>query len=106
MLSYSKLSQRSWWIHDGKSLVSHRGESKRHPAFTAKWLSKILDTSGLQQWCHCPGKLNPADDGSHGLKAGAITQNCCWLNGPAFLLLSEDQWSEDIPKSKFAPDVT
>ena len=52
------------------------------------------------------GKLNPADDGSRGLKADAITPNCCWLNGPAFLVLSEDQWPEDIPKSKFAPDVT
>ena len=65
-----------------------------------------FDTSEPQQWRHCPGKLNPADDGSLGLRADAITSNCRWLNGPAFLLLSEDQWPEDISKSKFAPDVT
>lgn len=41
-----------------------------------------------------------------GLRADAITPNCRWSNGPAFLLLSEDQWSEDIPKSKLSPDVT
>ena len=83
-----------------------RGESKRHPAFTANRLSEILDASEPQQWHHCPGKLYPADDGSRGLKADAITPNCRWLNGPAFLLLSEDQWPEDIPKSKFTTDMT
>lgn len=45
-------------------------------------------------------------DGSRGLKEDAITPNCRWLNAPASLLLSEDQWPEDISKSKSAPDVT
>ena len=36
----------------------------------------------------------------------SITPSCRSLKGPAFLLLSEDQWPEDIPKSKFPPDVT
>ena len=46
------------------------------------------------------------DDGSRGFKADAITPNCRWLNGPAFLVLSEDQWPEDISKSKFTTDMT
>ena len=59
-----------------------------------------------QQCCHCPGKLNPANDGSHSLEADTITPNCCWFKGTAYLLLSEDQEPEDIPRSKFAPGLT
>ena len=101
-----KVSSTYYWSDSSVVICQIRGESKRHPAFTANRLSKFLDTSEPRQWRHCPGKLNPADDGSRGLKADAITPNCRWLNGLAFLLLSEDQWPEDILKSKFAPDVT
>ena len=100
-----EVSSTYYWSDSRAVIGQIHGESKRHPAFTANRLSEILDTSEPQQWRHCPGKLNPADDGSRGLRADAITSNCRWLNGPAFLLLSEDQWPEDISKSKFAPDV-
>ena len=36
--------------------------------------------------------------------SGAITSDSRWLNGRPFLLLSEDQWPEDIPKTKLSPD--
>ena len=35
----------------------------------------------------------------------AITSDSRWLNGPAFLLLPEDQWPEDIPKANPTPDL-
>ncbi|XP_074621676.1 uncharacterized protein LOC141880115 [Acropora palmata] len=100
-----EVSSTYYWSDSSAFIGQIHGESKRHPAFTANRLSEILDTSEPQQWRHCPGKLNPADDGSRGLRADMITSNCRWLNGPAFLLLSEDEWPEDISKSKFAPDV-
>ena len=86
-----EVSSTYYWSDSSAVIGQIHGESKRHPAFTANRLSEILDTSEPQQWRHCPGKLNPADDGSRGLRADAITSNCRWLNGPAFLLLSEDQ---------------
>lgn len=97
----------TYYRSDSSAVIGqiHR-DSKRHPAFTANRLSDILDTSELQQWSDCPGKLNHADDGSRGLKADAINPNCRWLNGPAFLLLSEDQWPEHISKSNFVPCET
>ena len=101
-----EVSSTYYWSDSSAVTGQIHGESKRHPAFTANRLSEILDTSEPQQWRHCPGKLNPADDGSRGLRADAITSNRRWLNGPAFLLLSEDQWPEHISKSKFAHDVT
>ena len=77
---------------DSRAVLGHiRGPSKRHPAFIANRLSEILDTSEPNLWLHCPGKLNPADDGSRGLRADAITSESCWLNGPALLLLTEDK---------------
>ena len=90
-----EISSTHYWSDSSAVIGQICGESNQHPAFTANRLSEILDAS--EQWCHCPGKLKPADDGSHGLKADAISPNCCWLNGPAFLLLSEDKWPEDIP---------
>ena len=84
-----------YWSDSSAVICQIRGESKRHPAFSAKMPSEILVTSEPQQWRHCPGKRNPTGDGSRGLKADAITPSCPWLNGPAFLLLSEDQWPED-----------
>ncbi|XP_022806184.1 uncharacterized protein LOC111343295 [Stylophora pistillata] len=101
-----EVSSTYYWCDSSAVIGQIRGESKRHPAFTANRLSEILDTSEPQQWRHCPGKLNPADDGSRGLKADSITPNCRWLNGPSFLLLLEYQWPEDVLKSMFAPDVT
>lgn len=92
-----KVSSTRLWTDSSSVLGQIRGRTKRHPAFIANRLSEILDHSEPEQWRHCPGKLNPADDGSRGLEASAITSNCRWLNGPAFLLLSEHQWPEDIP---------
>lgn len=67
-----------YWSDSSAVIALIHGESKQHPAFTTNRLSEILDTSEPQQWRHCPRKLNPADDGSRGLKADAINPNCCW----------------------------
>ena len=101
-----EVSSTYYWSDSSAVIGQIHGESKRYPTFTANRLSEILDTSGPQQWRHCPGKRNPADDGSRGLKADAINPNCPWLNGPAFHLLSEDQWPEDISKSNIVPCET
>ena len=77
------------WIH---------GESKRHPAFIANRVGEILDTTEPSQWNHCPGALNPADDGSRGLPVTAITSESRWLNGPVFLSLSEEKWPKGNSK--------
>ena len=86
-----EVSSTYYWSDSSAVIGQIHGQSKRHPAFTAKRLCEILYTSELQQWRESPGKLNPADDGSRGLKAAAINLNCRWLNGLAFLLQSEDQ---------------
>ena len=81
-----------FWTDSSTVFQWIRGESKRHPAFIANRIGEILDTTEPSQWNHCPGRLNPADDGSRGLPVTSITSESRWLNGPAFLLLSEDKW--------------
>ncbi len=100
-----EISSTHYWSDSSAVIGQIRGESKRHPALTTVRLL-IIHASEQQQWRHCPGERNPADDGSRGLKADAIAPSCRWLNGPAFRLLSEDQLPEDILNSKFATDVT
>ena len=73
-----------------------RGVSKRHPAFIAHRIGEILDLTDPSQWNHCPGPLNPADDGSRGLPITSITSSSRWLNDPAFLLLPEEKWLKGI----------
>ena len=70
------------------------GVSKRHPAFIANQIGEILDSTDPCQWNHCPGPLNPADDGSRGLSVTSITSGSRWLNGLAFLLLPEEKWQK------------
>ena len=48
-------------------------------------------------WRHCPGELNPADDASRGLSARQLLTNERWLQGPAFLLNSEENWPSQEP---------
>lgn len=75
-----------------------RGESKRHPAIIANRVGEILDTAEPSQWNHCPGALNPGDDGSRGLPVTAITSESRWLNVPVFLTLSEERWPKGNSK--------
>ena len=94
-----------FWSDSIAVLGQLRGSSKRNPAFIANRLSEILDTSELNQWRHCPGKRNPADDGSRGLRTDAVTSESRWLNGPAFLVLPEDKWPENVPQTKPTLDL-
>ena len=75
-----------------------RGESKRHPAFIANRIGEILDMTEPSQWNHCPGPLNPADDGSRGLPVRSIGSEKRWLNGPAFQHLPEEKWPKGNSK--------
>ena len=63
-------------------------------AFTHR-VSEIHDTTDPTQWRHAPGHWNPADDCTRGLRAADLDKRCRWLNGPAFLSKSEEDWPQD-----------
>ena len=53
-------------------------------------LSEILEGSSPRQWRHVPGAANPADDASRGFHPAELFSDHRWLDGPNFLLLSEE----------------
>ena len=92
-----------YWTDSSSVFQWIRGVSKRHPAFIANRIGEILDSTEPNHWNHCPGQLNPADDGSRGLPVSSITSGSRWVNAPAFLHLPEERWPKgnvklEIPK--------
>ena len=67
-------------------------ETKRFHRFVATRLEEIHEQTTPQQWCHVPGTLNPADDGSRGLPIEAFQPSCRWWCGLEFLWQTEDRW--------------
>ena len=61
--------------------------------------NRVGETRDLtaEQWRHCPGKLNPADEVSRGLEMNESLKNERWLKGPSFFCRSEDH----RPETKF-----
>ena len=70
-------------------------ESRRLQTYVANRVWEIRDLTAAEQWRHCPGKVNPADDASRGLEMQEFLKNERWLKGPSFLHRSEDHWPEN-----------
>ena len=49
--------------------------------------------SFAQEWKHIPGKFNPADHGTKGLKPTELEEK--WLQGPKFLFQDPEHWNFD-----------
>ena len=55
-------------------------------------VEEILKLSSKDECIFCPGKLNPADLPSHGLKGQELLESkVCW-NGTEFLYGAENEW--------------
>ena len=52
------------WKDSTRVLQWLRGSEKRQQIFVADRVAEILENSNVRQWWHCPGELNPADDGT------------------------------------------
>ena len=78
-----------------------RNETKRFHTFVANRVAEIRDVTNVNQWRHCPGKLNPADDASRRLRTQKLSTQHRWWRGPEFLWQSEECWPDakvgDIP---------
>ncbi|XP_068675524.1 uncharacterized protein [Montipora foliosa] len=69
-------------------------ESRRFQTYVANRVTEIRELTVPEQWRHCPGKLNPADDVSRRLLMKEFQNNERWLNGPSFVWKTEDHWPE------------
>ena len=55
-------------------------------------MAEIREVISPDQWRHCPGKVNPADDASLGLKPQKLSCQYRWWGGPEFLWEAEECW--------------
>ena len=81
-----------FWTDSMITLFSIHNETKRFQTYVANRLNEIREKTDKEQWRHCPGKLNPADDCSRGLDAQQFLDNERWLKGPNFLWGAEREW--------------
>lgn len=95
------ISETTFWTDSTITLFCIRNENKRFKTYVANRINEINEATDVDQWRHCPGKLNPADDCSRGLDPQQFLANERWLRGPQFLWEREEHWPqnkvEDIP---------
>ena len=71
---------------DSKVVLGYiHNQSRRFYTYVSNRVDKIRTVSSPNQWNFVPTNLNPADDGSRGLKVSNL-QDSKWLVGPQFLL--------------------
>ena len=73
-------------------------ESRRFHTFVTNRVAEIQDSTCPAQWRFVPGRLNPADDCTRGLRASEMTSDCRWVAGPAFLHQTEEHWPQEESK--------
>ena len=88
-LSY-RIDQEYFWTE--KSVLGYiSNESRRFHVFVANRVQEIQNSTSVEQWNHAETKQNPADEASRGVKSQELLHSR-WINGPAFLWKTEDQW--------------
>ncbi|XP_033102417.1 uncharacterized protein LOC117105401 [Anneissia japonica] len=81
-----------FWTDSTSVLQYFRNESRRFHTFVANRIEKIHAVSDPSQWRYVDTKSNPADEGSRGIHACEITEDCRWLRGPEFLWKADTEW--------------
>ena len=66
-----------------------QGNPPKWKQFVRNRVQEIIDLTCPTKWCHCPGKDNPADLLTRGVKASALISSELWLQGPNFVIDEE-----------------
>ncbi|XP_014672987.1 PREDICTED: uncharacterized protein LOC106813369 [Priapulus caudatus] len=74
-----------------------RGQSRPYKSFVANRVSEIQGSTDPSYWRHIPGEFNVADKVSRWIGVKDLEGD--WKNGPAFLLLPEEEWPKSIPRA-------
>ncbi|KAK3754248.1 hypothetical protein QZH41_020147, partial [Actinostola sp. cb2023] len=90
-----KFEKVIFWTDSMITLNYIQNETRRFQTYVANRITEIRELTSPDQWRHCPGKLNPADDVSRGLNMEEFLREERWLNGPTFLTECEDRWPEN-----------
>ena len=80
------------WTDSTTALQWIQGSDKRQQIFVAQRVAEILESTQASQWNHCPGPLNPADDGTRGIPLSEFSNKSRWFTGPKFICEPECNW--------------
>ena len=81
-----------FWTDSQTTLQYIHNETKRFQVYVANRVAEIREATSADQWKHCPGILNPADDASRGLRPQKLLDQGRWWKGPEFLWKPEEFW--------------
>ncbi|CAB4004829.1 Hypothetical predicted protein, partial [Paramuricea clavata] len=83
-----------YWTDSITTLYWIQGTSKEFKQFVENRVAEIRELSDVEGWRHVPGKSNPADLPSRGVRLEDLADNSlCW-NGPTWLHESEEHWPQ------------
>ena len=98
-----KISKATFWLDSQTTLQYIKNESKRFQAYAANRVAEIREVTSPDQWRHCPGKVNPADEASRGLKPSKLSCQHGWWRGPECLWEADECWP-GVEKNGEVPD--
>ena len=81
---------------DSTSTLQWINSDTRQKVFVANRVNKTLEYSKAEEWKHIPGKFNPANHGTRGLKISELKEKR--LQGPKFLFQDLEHWNFDQTK--------
>ena len=88
------LDEVVFWTDSTTVLKYLSSTSGRFKVFVANRIAIIKEVSQPSQWRYVPTKLNPADAASRGVKPSDTESLKKWIQGPKFLLESEEEWPQ------------
>ena len=98
-----EISKITFWSDSQTTLQYIKNETKRFQTYVANRVTEIREVTSPDQWRHCPGRVNPADDASRGLNPQKLSSQHRWWRAPDFLWETEDCWPsakyEEVPDS-------
>ena len=89
-----EVCQSTFWTDSQSVLKYIANEQTRFHTFVANRISVIRDNTDVQQWRYIGTKLNPADMASRGVRASTFVKCKEWIQGPAFLWRTEEEWPQ------------
>ena len=98
-----EMSKVIFWSDSQTTLQYIKNETKRFQTYVANRVAEIREVTSPDQWRHCRGRVNPADDASRGLNPQKLSSQYRWWTEPDFLWETEDCWPsakyEEVPDS-------
>ena len=82
-----------FWVNSLATLYWITGDKMWKP-YVLRRVKEILAISCREEWCFCPGSLNPAGAPSHGKYPNDLPGASLWWEGPKFLMFSPLEWPD------------